>query len=373
MANTFLTVQEIAREALIILRNQLVARPLVRTDYSNEFAKKGDTIQVKKPATFTAQDFSSTISAQNITESNVLVTLDKFADVSVNITSKEKALNLDDFSQQVLNPAMIAIAEKVDSDIVGLYKDVPYYVGTSGTTPDGMDDFANAAKKLNDNKVPMTMRNGIWDSAALAKFQQIANLFKVNEFGGTQALREGEIGRLIGIDNYMSQQIKTHTAGTFTAVTTPLVNGAKSAGATTISMDGGVGTETLKTGDLMTIGGYQYVVTADFTATGGAIANVSIYPALKANVADNAAITFPDKTATAHVANLVFHRNAFAFVTRPLEVPEGGANGYVANFEGLNIRVTQGYDMSTKTEIMSFDIIYGVKTLFPELAVQVLG
>ena len=57
MANTFLTSKEIARQALPILENNLVMGGLVYRDYSNTFAQKGDTIQVRKPAAFTAVEF----------------------------------------------------------------------------------------------------------------------------------------------------------------------------------------------------------------------------------------------------------------------------------------------------------------------------
>ena len=54
MANTFLTCQEIARAALPLLHDNLVFPALTYKDYSNEFQAKGDTIQVRKPAKFTA-------------------------------------------------------------------------------------------------------------------------------------------------------------------------------------------------------------------------------------------------------------------------------------------------------------------------------
>ncbi|MBS3945331.1 MAG: hypothetical protein KGZ42_07530, partial [Melioribacter sp.] len=84
-------------------------------------------------------------------------------------------------------------------------------------------------------------------------------------------------------------------------------------------------------------------------------------------------IVFPDKTAGGHVANLAFHRNAFAFVQRPLEAPLGGVSAYTVNFEGLSLRVAQGYNISTKKETLSMDILYGVKAIYPQLATRVLG
>ena len=368
MANTFLTVQEIAREALIRLRqNQVMAR-LVHTDYSNDFSNRGDTITVRKPATFTANEFTSSISTQDVTESSVPVALDKIADVSVAITSKQMTLNIEDFGTQVLDGAMQAIAQKIDTDIMGLYVDIPYYFGTAGTTPDAKSDITGIRKVLNNNLVPMQMRNLVVDPEAEAALLELDGFSDVNRTGSAEALREANLGRLYGFDNYMSQNVATFTTG-ITAATSPLVNGAVSAGATSIAVDSGTALAgTIKKGTLLSISGVQYVVTADATAASNA-ATLSVYPAVPSAIADNTAVTFVGS----HTANLAFHKNAFAFVNRPMALPSGGADGYQTNFEGLSIRVTRDYTISSKTETMSFDILYGVKTLYPELAGRLLG
>lgn len=104
MANQFLTTKEIARAMLPILQDNLVFPALAYTDYSDTFSKKGDTIQVKKPPVYVADEFSDNISVQDVKEESVLVTLDKIADVSVALSAKEMALNVEDFSEQVLKP-----------------------------------------------------------------------------------------------------------------------------------------------------------------------------------------------------------------------------------------------------------------------------
>ena len=377
MANSYLTTKLIAREALIRLRNFLVMKALVYTDYDNTFQKQGDTIRVKKPPVYTADEFSSTINIQDITEDSVDVTLNHVADVSVNWTSKEKSLNIDNFNQQVLDPAMEAIAQKIDEDIhKEFYKAVPFFVGTSGTTPSSLNDFANAALILNNNKVPLRNRVAVWDPTAHSKFSVLDAIVHAEKSGSTAALREGSIGRIQGMDNFMTQNVQTHTAGTFTAVSAPAVNATATVGSNTIVLKGGVGTETIKEGDVfyVTTGGkkYYYAAAADATASAGVVTVTTTTKILAAHAA-NDVVTFPDKTAGGHVANLAFIKNACAFVSRPLEMPMGGANGYVTSFEGISLRVTAGYDMNTKKEILSIDTLYGIKAVYPELATRVLG
>lgn len=285
MANTFLTCQEIARAALPLLHDNLVFPALTHKDYSNEFQSKGDTIQVRKPAKFVANEFTDTITTQDTTEGTVLVKLDKIADVSTVLTAKEMALNIEDFTAQILQPAMMAIAEKINKDGLALYVDVTNSTGTAGTTPSTLADIAAGAKVLNQNKAPMEGRAAVWDAEALAAFQVLDAVVHAEKSGSTAALREGSIGRLLGVDNYMSQAVAD--AGDYTA-------------------------------------------------------------------------------------NMMFHKNAFAFVNRPLEVAHG-AESYVTNYNGLSIRVTMGYDITTKKQTLSIDCLYGYKTIYPELAVVVKG
>lgn len=286
MANTFLTCQEIARAALPLLHDNLVFPALTYKDYSGEFQAKGDTIQVRKPAKFTATEFSDAIAPQDTSEGSVLVKLDKIADVSTVLTAKEMALNIEDFTAQVIQPAMMAIAEKINRDGLLLYKDITNATGTAGTTPSTLADIAAAGKVLNQNKAPMEGRSAVWDAEALAAFQVLDAVAHADKSGSTAALREGSIGRLLGIDNYMSQAVAQDEGG--------------------------------------------------FTA------------------------------------NLVFHKNAFAFVNRPLE-PARGVESYVTNYNGLSLRVTMGYDITHKTQTLSIDCLYGYKTLYPELACVVKG
>ncbi len=121
-------------------------------------------------------------------------------------------------------------------------------------------------------------------------------------------------------------------------------------------------------GDLIQIGTKTYVVTEDSAAaSSNAIANVKVAPALPA-IAANTSVTLIGS----HTANLAFHPMAFAFVTRPLTAP-GGVESYVTHYNGVSLRVVRGYDMQHKREMLSMDVLYGFKTLYPELAVRVLG
>ena len=71
--------------------------------------------------------------------------------------------------------------------------------------------------------------------------------------------------------------------------------------------------------------------------------------------------------------SVAFHRNAIALVTRNLALPMGAANAAYASAGGLGVRVVYDYDSATKTDKISFDVIYGIKELEPSLVCGIKG
>lgn len=365
MPNTLLTPSVIAKEAIMVLLNNMVLAGLVHRDFEGEFVKRGDTITVRKPATFVANEYNgSSINIQDATETGVAVKMDKLVDVSFKLTAKEMTLSLQDFSEQFIVPAMNAHAQYLDALVASLYIDIPYFVNVSGTPAIG--DFANIGAVMNQNKAPLVNRNLALDPITHAKYVVLDAVLHADKAGSTEALRTASMGKVLGLDSYMDQNIKTHTKGTVTAG-----NATGTAGQSTLALASVTpATGTLKKGDVFTIAGDtgMYVVTADATAAAGAIASLAIYPALGTSPAA-AAIT----VVTNVRQNLAFHKNAFALVTRPLELPLGAAKAEVLSYNGVTVRIVYGYDMQAKADIVSIDFLCGVKTLTPELACRLLG
>ncbi len=377
MPNEFITIKNIARQTLPRLIENLVFPNLIYKDYSSEFVTgQGATIQVKKPVILKANDFDEEtgIETQDVKEKSVEVTLDKLADVSVEFGAIQRCTNVDDMNRLFLEPAAVALAQKINSDGLEVYKDIPYVTGSAGTTPSALSDITAARLSLNQRNVPLSPRIAIWDPGAESKFLELDTFVEADKAGTTQALREGSLGRVMGFENYMSQSIKTHNKGTLATAGTSgkkifLKGAATGAISVVLDTDDTALTGTLKKGDILTFtkSGVSSVVTV--TEDAEAVTNeitVKIYPALTA--ADNAEVSV---TAN-HVANLAFHPSAFAFVTRPLVAPQG-VQSYVTSYNGITLRVVVGYDMKYKKEMLSMDVLYGYKTMYPELATRVFG
>lgn len=283
MANTFLTPDIIAREALMVLRNNAVMANLVHRDYSGEFvAGVGDTITIRKPATFEAKEYAGSITVQDANETGVAVKMDKHLDVSFAVTSKQLSMEIEDFSKQLLVPAMQAFADKVDQYLLGLKSEI---TNTVPATAAAQNDVIDARAYLTKAAAPLTERRFVYGSdmeTKLLKTDLFTSAEKVGDEG--TALREASLGRKYGMDFYVDQN-------------------------------------------------------ADAVGISG----------------------------------IAFHKNAFAFVTRPLAIPQGAAKAAIVDFDGFGLRVVQGYDLNTKTDTISIDMVCGVKTLNPALAAIVEG
>ena len=167
------------------------------------------------------------------------------------------------------------------------------------------------------------------------------------------------LGKVFGIENYTSQAVASHACA-FTGKLTATAAVTNADKVTLTPAQGASGT--LREGDLLTVGGKTVAVTSVASGAGSSLV-IGVTPAVTA--ASGAEFT----PVASHTANLVFHPNAFAFVTRPLAAP-AGVESYVTTYNGISLRVVRGYDMKYKRDMLSMDVLYAFRTIYPELAVR---
>lgn len=215
MANTFLTAQVIAQQALANLYETTVMASLVHRDYEAEFARKqGDAITIRKPTTFVANEYNRAagITVQDATENSVNMTLNHFADVSFAVTSEDMTLKIQDFDEQLLTPAMEAISQKIDRDILALRADIVQEVGVvagdNEWTWDNPRVAIDAGRILDTQKVPQTERRVAVGPNIAAKWLGDPLFHEADKRGSTEGLTEASLGRRVfGFDPYMTQNI----------------------------------------------------------------------------------------------------------------------------------------------------------------------
>lgn len=356
MSNTLLTPSIIAKEALMVLESNLTMVPLVHTDYSNEFAQVGDTITIRKPATFIAKNFTGTTSVQDITEGSATVKLDRFRDVTANVTSKQMTLDIKDFSMQVIEPAMRSLAQAVDTDLLTVGVASAANTVTATSSPTNLADIASLGKALDKQKVPVTERRLIVHPDHKYAYALTDNLSKVAYAGSSETLRNYELERVYGFDTFMSQNLPdcgAATSGTATAYKVTATAGATKVALSSMSAT----TATIKDGDTFIIDGYMYRFTEDETASSSAIAEIDIDQPIHKSFTNEDAIVIKKPH------SLAFHKNGLALVHRPIALPLDGRGAYATSDNGLTIRVVFDYNSSTKTDTVSFDILYGITAL----------
>ncbi|MEI7177124.1 P22 phage major capsid protein family protein [Pectobacterium carotovorum] len=309
----------------IVSREQVGFIPAVARNAKADAAAKNQTVTAPVAPVATTVDITPGATApndgdQSIGTVNVTITKSKMAPVKWN-GEEQLALGpagtyntilADQFKQ-----AFRALSNEVDADLGALYYASSRAVGTAGTTPFGvaadLSDAANARRVLEDNGSPTTDLQMVLGSAAIANMRgKQSVLFKVNESGTEQLLREGTLGRLEGFNIHNSAGVAKHTTSGATGY---LVNGAKVEGDRIIAIDTGTGT--IKAGDVATFAGdtNKYLVVA---ATASSMTLAA--PGLLQDVADNAAIT----VGATYTANMAFDKNAFLLASRTPAMPEGG-------------------------------------------------
>lgn len=386
-----------AAEALILVQNALGMANRVYRGYEAERAGYGlgETIQVRKPSDFSVETGGSSTTSDPYTTSQT-ITINQWKQVKFALTDKELTQAGSRVVDEHIQPAAYALANAVDSDLMSLYTDVPWLVGVD-STPNAVADLTIPRKRLVDNAgAQVDMDDGKIHMAITPNFEQAllgaTHFHSATLVGGTanqDALMKGHLGTRFGIEFFRSHNVQTHTSGTAVGggdVTGLTLSGAGSQGDTTIGISNGTGTETLVAGDSFVIAGnsQRYVVTATNTASSGTYSSVPIFPALVADYSSGAAVTFSTAATTTETnadnsdsfyANMLFHENAFGLVVVPLPEIGDGAGARMSTVSddqtGLSIRSRMAYDDDNAKVKVTLDILYGVKTLEPNLAVRV--
>lgn len=368
-----------ANEALIQLEKVLGMAGRVHRGYDEERRSfgKGEYINIRRPSTFTAQNAPS--SAQNVATGSVQLQLAYWREVKFELTDKELSFTSERIIDEHIRPAAYALADDIDQKLAALYKDVPWYHDLNADASIDTTDITDVREVLFDNKVPLRDIGRIHymiDGTLENKFLGLTAFSQQQGAGdrGVMTQMTGSLGTKFGMEIFANQNTPTHTAGTCADATGALTANA-SAGATSIAVDSVTSGGTVKAGDTLVIAGntQRYAITADATFTGGS-GTLSITPALVTDYSTSDVVTI---RIDSHVANLAFHRNAFALATAPLTTIGNELGAKIASvtdpITGLALRSRLFYEPNDSAVNVALDILYGVKTLDPNLAARGCG
>ena len=418
MPNQLITTSWVIKEASVLLDNELIGKKLVFNDYSDEFVNGyGQTVTMKLPNSYAGRN-TMTMAVQDTETGSVPVAIDKVAGVDIQFTDLERTFSLPRFSQEVLQPAMRTVANIVDRDIWAASLEAYNLVGTAGTAIGGWDDVGRARQRLMEGAVPGPYTGVLApadENGLLSAFTALTN----TQPAARAALENAKLTTVAGMDLYTTQNLPTLTTGTRVNGAGLVTNGATqqttwNAVRTTqfqdLVCDGFTSGWTVRRGEVFTLGTIaagmlavnpvpgiagvskpalpylqQFTVLQDAQADVGGNITLRIWPALVTTGAnqlvaqtsadtDGLNLIFVGAASTTFTVPVAFHRNAIAFVNRPLTFLAGTENTAARQtYKGLSMRVTPAPDYINSVSRWRFDVVYGVKAIRRDLMTRFGG
>src|SRR6201996_43331 len=212
-------VKLVAADALPALVGNLVMGNLVNRDYEPTLAQAGDTVNVPIPPTLVANNIAEggTVQPQNPSLGNAQIVLNTHCEATFQIPDVTKVLAVPDLLKVYMQPAVVAIAEKIESDLLNLYAgftaNTP--LGTAGTPiTEALIDQAETA--LFQAKVPSSQpKYLVVDSNTYSQMRQIPRFSEFQTAGeaGLRSIVDGTIGKLKDFFVFRSQYIPKTGSG----------------------------------------------------------------------------------------------------------------------------------------------------------------
>lgn len=330
-ANTLTNLIPTLYEALDVVSRELVGFiPAVSRDSGVERAALNQVVNIYIAPPITGADIvpgTTPPSDGDTVPGNTTMTITKSRYWPVRWNGEEqRAVNFSgqrgNFVRDQFAQAFRAACNEVEADLAALHILASRAFGTAGNTPfataNDLSDFAGPMRILDDNGAPTSDRQLVLGTAAIQNVRgKQAVLFKVNESGTSQLLREGVIGRAEGMDIHTSGGVKSFVKGTSNGAYTSTAAGF-AVGTTSIPLITGAGT--VLAGDVITFAGdtNQYVVLTGVAAPGTI---VIAEPGLRQAIP---AVATAMTTVANSVRNAAFSRSAIQLATRAPAVPEGG-------------------------------------------------
>lgn len=387
MSNTITNVlPKLLAQGLLALRQNAVMPQLVNRSYENLASQKGNVINIPIPSAIAARDVTPAVSFAANVDFNptvAVVTLDTWKEAPFQLSDSDILNVMEGVVPMQASEAIKSLGNAVDQFLLGKHTGVYGLVGTPGTTPfNGSLNMAASAKKLlNIQLAPIDNRRAVIDPSAEANL--LINSAVLNPYAptseATDGIIRGTIGTKLGFDWYMDQNVTTYTPGTGWASGFIASTVAGAVGDSTLNLINATASGTIKIGDIFQITGdtsaggspQQYVVTAAATASSTVAVAIAFKPTLKATAATGATLIV---VSVAYTVNLAFHRDAFAWASRPLSDVSVVANHSMSATDpvtgvALRIEVSRQYKQTT----FSYDILGGGALIRPELAVKIAG
>lgn len=401
--NDLLTDSIIAKEALMIVENNLGITKLIARRYESRFAREGnkigDSLGIRLPVRWSGRTGEAMV-PEGAQERSVTLKIDQIYGQDLEFSNVDLTLKVEQFKERYLDTACAAIANRIDQFMAKQYLNCPNVKGTPGVIPTALDPYFDASVTLSNYGVPSGKRSlAISPRAEASIVNALKGLFQAAGAIAKQ-YESAMMGHVIGFDWVMDQNIFTHVVGPLGG--TPLTNGANQSGSTLLLKGWtAAAAARLKQGDVLTLAGMdgvnpqskddtgdfrQIVVTADTASAADGTMTVPIFPTLEATgpyqnafalAGDGAAVkVFGDPSAYAGLGTkqgLAFHKEWLQAAFVDLELPKNMEMSARAksNKLGLAIRIVKGFDIRTNQQLCRLDVLFGAKQTYEDFCSRI--
>jgi hypothetical protein len=368
------------------------------SSYANTGAKIGASLRVRRPNVYSRTTGSRVMDVQDQDEKTSPITVATQDHVDMRFNSAELALSIDEISKRYIEPAMAVLVSGIEADYIAASTKATYNVaGTAGTPPTDLAAVGAARAKLNQYLAPKDGQRYIQcDSVTMGGMVNgLKGLFQ-DSTQIKEQYREGMIGRTAMADWYENDRMWTLTNGSDVTGTTDAAAGVTDGG-TSVVMNTTIATSAQAVGSVFTIAGVfachpetkqAYSSLQQFTITGTSGTATLVSPAIiltgpRRNVVSSTGatlatsdfnsktLTFVGAASTSYVQNLMYHKEAFQFVTADLPIMDDASKCVRRMQDGLSLRVWQASDIRNDELLMRIDILYGFAALRPEWACRI--
>lgn len=410
MSNTFKVIDMIAKEGLAIAHEKATFISTINRQFDDSFGKSGEkvgsTLRVREPNQYVRRQGSRVMDVQDQDETTQTITLATQDGVDMKFNSAELLLNTDNpsavaaFSKRYIEPAMSVLVSGIDGDCLETATQQTYnVVGTAGTIVGASSDttaLGLARARMNQGLAPKDMNRALQlDSITMASIVNANKGLFMPDSQIKKGFTEGFYGRSAMADFYENERTWA-LANSDDVTASTNADAGVSNGGSIIKCYTLLPVAKQVVGSVFTVAGVyachpetkaslgylqQFTVLAADTGTAGTTVSPTIYVSgAKQNVCDSAGaaiavtafdaqtMTFHGSASTSYRQNLMYHRDAFTFVSADLPIMDDAHKCVVRKLDGLSMRVWMASDIRNDELLVRLDLIYGFKTFRPAWA-----
>ena len=414
MSNVFVVTDLVAKESLRIAHEKAQFIGTVDRQYDSSFTYNpgagphGQTLRVKSPNMYTRRQGSRIMAVQDQSELSQTITVATQDGVDMRFNSAELIQSVDsdgafdELSRKYIQPAISSLVSGIESDFIAACTKATYNVaGTAGTALTDLAAVGAARAKLNQNLAPKDGNRFIQcDSVTMGGMVNgLKGLFQ-DSAQIKEQYREGMIGRTAMADWYENDRMWSLTNSDDVTGNTNAAAGVTDGG-NLVKIYTDVAIAKQSVGQVFTIAGVyachpetkaslgvlqQFVITVVEPSTSGTTVSPTINltgarqnvcsvsgAALATTDFNSKALTYVGAASGTYVQNLMYHKDAFQFVTADLPILDEAQKCVRVNKDGLSLRCWMGTDIRNDELLMRIDILYGMAQLRPAWACRLIG